>query len=131
MLGDTTAKFISYLKEHGPQTVKQLEELPFFAGVRSRIGVLVKQGRIERVSVANPFSSKNTRAVVVAYKSVDGAIEGALPRGRRVEETYRERELREKKARAVARAIILLEQQGYKVLPPNAVLSGKPPHSEI
>lgn len=125
MIGDTTRKFISHLKKHGPQTVKQLEVQPFWGGVRTRIGVLVKQGRIIRVTVANPYSGKYAKSVARAYKAADGAIEGVMPRSRRVSETSRDRKLRENrertKKRAIAKAIILLEQQGYKVIPPQCV----------
>jgi len=120
MYGETTAAFISHLKANGPQTAKQLEAFSFWGGVRTRIGVLVKQGRVVKVSVANPEAARYSRAVVVAYKAAEDAEEGPVARGRRRDgETYDERVRREKKERAVARAIALLEQQGYKVLPPN------------
>lgn len=118
MYGDTTAKFIAYLKKHGPQTVKQLEGQLFWGGVRSRVNVLINQGRVIKIEVANPLTG---RAVVKAYKAADSAEEGPMKRERRaVGETYAERVRRERKERAVTMAIALLEKQGYEIMPPNA-----------
>lgn len=116
--GETTARFIRFLKENGPQTHRQLSQQSFWGGIRSRIPQLISQGRVEKVTVANPYSSLHSRAAVIAYKVVPGATEKPMTcRGRRVEVTYKERILLEKKARAVARAIILLNEQGYTVQP--------------
>ena len=115
MYGDTTAAFIKHLKSNGPQTVKQLSTLSFWGGVRSRIGVLITQRRVERVRIANPDPYILSRIVVTAYKAVDGASEAYIPRAKSGRETYRERTQREKNERAVAKAISLLERRGYKV----------------
>lgn len=123
MHGDTTKTFLEYLRENGPQTRKQLEKLPFWGGVRSRVCQIIKQGRIEKILIANHLSEKkHARCAVVAYKFVEGSTTGTLYKGnpgRKTEETYKERMARERKERAIYNAIKLLENQGYKILSPD------------
>jgi hypothetical protein len=115
--GDKTIEFLQFLRLHGPQTRRQLEEQPFWSGIRGKIEKLVAQGRIEKVSVANPLTYPHSPAAVMAFKTGKVTFD-RIPGARRVAETYDERVRRESKARAVARAIVLLEQQGYKIIAP-------------
>lgn len=118
MYGDTTKQFIQFLIDNGPQTAKQLEAHTFFGGVRSRIPKLIEQGRVEKVEVANPLTYAHSRAATIAYKATVNACPEPVQRAGRGKETYAERVRREKKERAVDRAIKLLKQQGYTVVPP-------------
>jgi len=132
--GETTKSFLLYLKENGPKTAKQLEKMTFWGGVRSRVGVLIKQGRIEKVKVANPISEHHSRSVAVAFKFIDGSDVNHQARGRpgrRVEETYGERVARERKCKSVAKAIALLNQQGFIVILPNARYPGAARKAEL
>lgn len=115
--GETTRKFLLHLIENGPQTTQQLKKMPFWGGVRTRIPQLIKQGRVVRIKIANPDTDERfTRIIATAYKFVDGAsVEPLKPKKRTSGETKTDREKREKRERAIAKAIRLLESHGYSV----------------
>ena len=120
MYGETTRQFLSFLRERGPQTAKQLSEQKFWGGVRTRVQVLIKQGRVEKVLVANPDENPGpySRAVCTAFKLVQSAVYGPI-KGRPDGKKYKEKRKAEREEKAVARAIAFLEQRGYKVATPN------------
>lgn len=79
--GDTTKKLLEHLTRHGLQTSKQLESLPFWPGVRTRISTLVLQGRIQKVEIVNPLSAgKYQRVKVIAIKICEGVNTGPVNR---------------------------------------------------
>ena len=107
--GERVTQILEYIKKNGPQTRQQLRNASLLGNAGNTIDTLVKQGRLQKVTVANPLSNKNDRTVVTAYKFVDGAKIGILSP---IPNTQRR----------IDNAIKLLEQNGYTVSP-NAKLS--------
>jgi hypothetical protein len=71
--GKTTEEFLIFLRDNGPQTIDQLIAAKIFSRVKSRIPVLIKQNRIERVDVINHKSGYKVPSVITAYKYIEGA----------------------------------------------------------
>lgn len=107
--GESTRAFLEYLRVYGPQTRGQLEGLPFWGGVRTRVRQLERQGRVKLVKVANPITGPHEWAAVTAFKYVDGAPVDPVRKPSLIR--------RERERKRIERAIALLEQSGYEVRP--------------
>jgi hypothetical protein len=79
-----TEQLLEFLRTNGPQASRELALQPFWGGVRTRIPVLVKQGRLIPVDVANPDSGRRGQRVVVrGFKVPDDVFVGKLYGGGR------------------------------------------------
>jgi len=124
-----TLLLLQYLKENGATTLKNLDGLPFYGGVKSRIGEIIKQGRIEKVMIHNPdFTGKvrPERMVLTALKFISfdfDSKQGKHPYLKNLSPQEKEeaiQKIAEKiKAKAeknaINKAIALLERNGYSV----------------
>jgi hypothetical protein len=119
-LGETTENFLVFLQNNGTCPVEILAKQLFWGGIRSRIGVLVKQGRITRVKIVNEVeNSKNNRFIVTAYKIVPGCQLTALKRlaiGSPAI-TYNEKRHIQRLPKMIEKAKKLLEENGFTVVP--------------
>jgi hypothetical protein len=74
-----TEQLLKFLLDNGTQSVRELEQQPFWGGVRSRVPKLMEQGRLIRVDLPNPHSGGHGQRIVVpAYKVPDDVFTGKL-----------------------------------------------------
>jgi len=124
--GETTESFLFFLQNNGACPVEILAKQPFWGGIRGRIDVLIKQGRIERVKIVNEVeSSKNNRAIVTAYKVVPGCQLSPLKRLASGAPSYNEKRHLQRLPKMIDKAKKLLEENGFTVVP-NATVRRPP-----
>ena len=116
--GETTKQFLTYLIENGPTSAKKLSKEPFWGGVKTRIPALIKQGRVQKIDVANDDLSLSNRFVLSGYKalcSIDdvGPVSGNRSGNPLPKNYHRDRARLSKK---IDDAIAVLSDNGYSVV---------------